>query len=57
MISYVRTLLGDVIDQESSYSASVVGASDRTVSLLSSCVPDLRLDGLPINLQIPGLLR
>ena len=48
----IRTLLGDVIDQESSYSTSVVGASDCTISLLSSCVPDLRLDGLSINLHI-----
>ncbi len=48
---HIRTLLGDVVDQESSYSTSVVGAGDRTISLLSSCVPDLRLDGLSINLH------
>ena len=53
----LRTLLGDVVHQESSYSTSVVSASDRTISLLSSCVPDLRLDGLSINLQMIDRVR
>ena len=44
------TLLGDVVHQEGSYCTSVIGAGNRTISLLPSCVPNLRLDCLSINL-------
>ena len=50
----VCLVLADVVHKESSYSASVVCRCDRPVSLLSSCVPDLRLDSLCVNLNWSG---
>ena len=44
------TLLGNVVHQEGSHCTSVIGAGNRTISLLPSCVPDLRLDCFSINL-------
>ena len=49
----VSEMLGNVVDQESSHSSSVVRTGDSSVPLLASCVPDLDLglDSLPINLD------
>jgi hypothetical protein len=43
---FVGLVLADVVNEESTDSASVVGGSDGTVSLLASCVPNLGLDCL-----------
>lgn len=42
--------LADVVDEDGAESASVVGAGDCSVTLLTCRVPDLRLDDLPLNL-------
>jgi hypothetical protein len=50
----VCLVLADVVDEQRSYSAAVVGRSDGAVSLLAGSVPDLSLDGLSVNLDRPG---
>ena len=47
----VSEMLGNVVDQKSSHSSSVVRTGDSSVPLLASCVPDLGLDSLPVNLD------
>ena len=47
----VCEVLGDVVDEESAHSPPVVGGGDGAVSLLPRRVPDLGLDGLPVNLN------
>ena len=37
-----------VVDEEGTYSTSIICRSDRSISLLAGSVPNLRLDGLPI---------
>lgn len=49
----VRLVLADVIDEERPDSAPVVGRCDGAVSLLASRVPNLRLDGLRVDLNRP----
>ena len=51
----VCEVLGDVVDEESAHSPPVVGGGDGAVSLLTRRVPDLGLDGLPVNLKDRGL--
>ena len=48
----VGEMLGNVVDQESSHSSSVVRTGDSSVPLLACSVPDLGLDSLSINLYI-----
>ena len=45
--------LRDVIHKQGADGAAVVGSCDGTVALLPCCVPDLRLDGLAIMLDLP----
>lgn len=45
----VGLVLCDIVDEESSYGAAVVGARDCSVALLTGCIPDLRLDGLVVD--------
>lgn len=47
----VGQVLGDVVNKESSDGSPVVSGSDGTVSLLTGSIPDLRLDGLCIDLD------
>ena len=47
----VCEMLGNVVDQKSSHSSSVVRTGDSSVPLLASRVPDLGLDSLSINLD------
>ena len=47
----VCEVLGDVVDEEGAHSPPVVGGGDGAVSLLPRRVPDLGLDGLPVNLK------
>ena len=47
----VCEVLSDVVDEESAHSPPVVGGGDGAVSLLPRRVPDLGLDGLPVNLN------
>jgi hypothetical protein len=47
----VCLMLADIVDQQRSNSPSVVCGCDCTISLLSSCVPDLRLDCFCVNLD------
>lgn len=46
-------MLADVVDKESSHSAPIVGRRDGAVSFLAGCVPNLRLDGLCVDLDGP----
>ena len=47
----VSEMLGNVVDQESSHSSSVVRTGNSSVPLLACSVPDLGLDSLSINLD------
>lgn len=47
----VGLVLGDVVDEEGADCATVVGAGDRTVTLLAGGIPDLSLDGLVVDLD------
>ena len=47
----VGVVLGDIVNQESTDSASVVSRSDRSITFLSSSIPNLGLDRLGINLN------
>lgn len=47
----IGLVLGDVVDEEGANCATVVGAGDRTVTLLAGGVPDLSLDGLVVDLD------
>ena len=48
-------LVGDVVDQHDAHGAAVVGGGDGAEPLLASCVPDLQLDLLPIQLYCANL--
>lgn len=47
----VGLVLGDVVDEEGADGATVVGAGDGAVALLAGGIPDLRLDGLVVDLD------
>ena len=47
----VGLVLGDVVDKEGADCATVVGAGDGAVTLLAGRIPDLRLDGLVVDLD------
>jgi hypothetical protein len=47
----VGLVLGDVVDEEGADCATVVGAGDGAVALLAGGIPDLRLDGLVVDLN------
>ena len=49
----VRLVLADVVDKQRADSATVVGGCDGAVSLLAGGIPNLRLDGLRIDLDGP----
>lgn len=49
----VCLVLADIVDEEGTDRASVVGGRDRTVSFLTGGVPNLRLDGLGFDLDGP----
>jgi hypothetical protein len=44
-------VLANIVNEESTYSATVVGGGDSAVAFLSRCVPDLRLDGFGVDLD------
>ena len=44
-------MLGDVVDEERTDGAAVVGGGDGAVALLARGVPDLGLDGLAVDLD------
>lgn len=46
-------MLADVVHEERPDSAPIVGRRDGPVALLAGRVPDLRLDGLGIDLDRP----
>jgi hypothetical protein len=48
---FVGLVLADVVDEESTDGAAVVGRGDGTVAFLSRRVPDLRLDGFGVDLD------
>ena len=50
----IGLVLADIVDKQRSYSATVVGRCNCAVSLLSSCIPDLRLNRLGIHLNGAG---
>jgi len=45
------TVLANVVNQQSAYSAAVVSRSDGPVPLLARCVPNLSLDGFVFGLN------
>lgn len=47
----ISLLLGDVIDEQRTHRASVVGRGDSTVTFLARGIPNLRLDRLVIDLD------
>lgn len=47
----VSLVLADIVDEEGADSATVVSGGNGTVSLLTSGIPDLCLDGLRVNLD------
>lgn len=47
-------MLADVVNKQGADSTAVVGRRDSTVPLLAGGIPDLRLDGLGVNLDGPG---
>lgn len=47
----VCLVLADVVDEQGTDSAAVVGRSDGTVAFLASSIPDLSLDGLVVDLD------
>ena len=50
----IRLMLANVIDQQRSYSSSVVCGGDGSVSFLACRVPDLGFDGFCIDLDGAG---
>jgi len=53
----VCEVLGDVVDEERAHGPPVVGGGDGAVPLLPRRVPDLGLDGLPVNLEQDNGIR
>lgn len=49
----VCLVLADVIDEQCADGASVVGRGDGAVALLAGSIPNLRLDGLGVDLNGP----
>jgi len=47
-------VLGNVIDEERADGTAIICARDRSVSLLTSRIPDLGLDGLAVGLDAAG---
>ena len=47
----VRLMLADVIDQERSHGASIVGRGYGSITLLTGRIPDLRFDCLCVYLN------
>jgi len=50
----VGLVLADIVDEQGSHGATVVGRCDGAVALLASCVPNLRLDRLGVHLDRTG---
>lgn len=50
----VGLVLADVIDEQRSDGAAVIGGRDGAVPLLTRGIPNLRLDGLRVDLDGPG---
>ncbi len=50
----VCLVLGDVVHQQGAHGTTVVSGCDRTIALLAGRVPDLRLDGLAVDLNAAG---
>jgi hypothetical protein len=46
-------MLADIVDEKCTDCTTVIGRSDGAISLLTSSVPNLRLDGLCVNLDRP----
>jgi hypothetical protein len=49
----IGLVLADVVDEEGADGTAVVGGGDGAVALLASCIPDLGLDGLGVDLDRP----
>ena len=47
-------MLADVVDEEGANGAAIVGRGDGAVAFLARRVPDLRLDGLVVDLDAAG---
>lgn len=50
----IRLVLGDVVDEQRTDGAAVVGGGDGAVALLARRVPDLGFDGLIVDLDAAG---
>ena len=51
---HVRVVLGDVVDEKSSYCAAIKRARDRSESLLTGRVPHLSFDLFRLNFYSPA---
>lgn len=47
-------MLADIVNKQCAHRTAVVGRGDGAVALLTSCVPDLRLDSLCVYLNRTG---
>lgn len=47
-------MFADIIDKQGPNGSAIVGRGNGAVALLSSSIPDLRLDGFGIDLNRPG---
>lgn len=50
----ISLVFADVVDEQGAHGTTVVGRGDRTVSLLTSCIPNLRLYGFGVDLDGSG---
>lgn len=46
-------MFADIVDEKCTDRTTVIGRSDCAISLLTSSIPNLRLDGLCVNLDRP----
>lgn len=51
---FICLVLADIVDKKGADRTTVVCGSDGTVTLLTGCIPDLRLDGFGVNLDRSG---
>lgn len=50
----VRLVLRDIVDEQRTHGATIVGRGDGAVAFLTRCVPNLGLDGFAVDLDAAG---
>lgn len=51
ILTLERPLISHIVDQENAHRTTVVGGGDGSETFLASCVPDLQLHSLSIQLD------